>query len=126
MFLRIRDALRHFFYGRNGVDALGIALLIVGALLLIGGRYLAMLLLMRGAPWYLTLILPVLAFAALGFGFLRAYSKNLVARSRENAWFLRLIAPLRDRGNRYFRCPKCRQSVRVRCPKCGNQFEKKT
>ena len=42
---------------------------------------------------------------------------------------------LRDRDNRYFSCPKCRQMVRVpkgkgkiniRCPKCGEKFMKKT
>ena len=54
---------------------------------------------------------------------------------RENAAFLRFLTRIKDRQHRYYACPKCRQTVRVprgrgkiniRCPKCGEQFVKKT
>ena len=63
------------------------------------------------------------------------YSRNIEARRRENAAFQRFFTRLRDRQNRYFTCPRCRQVVRVprgkgriniRCPKCGEQFVRKT
>lgn len=122
MFKKIGDALRRFLYGRYGMDELGAALLIAGLVLMLLGRF-----------WMALFVLP--AYAATFYELYRAYSKNFPARRRENAWFLRLIAPLRDRQNRYLRCPRCRQSIRVprgkgririRCPKCGEQFEKKT
>ena len=122
MFQKIREGFRRFLYGRYGMDELGAALLVSGLLLMLGARF-----------WMAILLIP--AYAALGFEIFRSYSRNVAARKKENAWFLRLIAPLRDRKHRYFRCPKCRQSirvprgkgrVRVRCPKCGEQFEKTT
>ena len=57
------------------------------------------------------------------------------ARRRENAAFQRVLTQLKDRDHRYYHCPKCRQTVRVprghgkiniRCPKCGEQFVKKS
>ena len=122
MFKKPGDALRRFLYGRYGMDELGAALLIVGFLLMLAARF-----------WVALLALP--SYAAVFFEMFRAYSRNIPARRKENAWFKNLIAPLRDRGNRYFRCPKCGQTVRVprgkgrvrvRCPKCGEQFEKTT
>lgn len=122
MLQKVREALRRFLSGRYGMDELGVALLIIGFLLMLAARF-----------WMAILLIP--AYAALGYEIYRSYSRNIAARRRENAWFTRLIAPLRDRKNRYFRCPKCGQSIRVprgkgrirvRCPKCGEQFEKTT
>ena len=65
----------------------------------------------------------------------RMFSRNISARRRENQRFVGFFSRLRDRDNRYFSCPKCRQMVRVpkgkgkiniRCPKCGEKFMKKT
>ena len=122
MFKKFSDALRRFLYGRYGMDELGTALLIIGFALTLVGRF-----------WMALFLIP--AYAAIFYELFRAYSRKITERRKENAWFLRLIAPLRDRQNRYFRCPKCKQSIRVprgkgririRCPKCGEQFEKKT
>ena len=122
MLQKLGDAVRRFLSGRYGMDELGAALLIVGFLLMIAARF-----------WMALLIVP--SYAAVFYELFRAYSRNIEARKKENAWFKRLIAPLRDRKNRYFRCPKCRQCVRVprgkgririHCPKCGEYFEKKT
>ena len=121
MFRKLGDALRRFMYGRYGTDQLGLAMMVLGLVFLIAGR------------WCYWLFIP--AYALLGFYIYRCYSRNMVQRRKENAWFMRLIAPIRDRQHRYFRCPGCRQSVRVprgkgriaiRCPKCGARFEKKS
>ena len=56
-------------------------------------------------------------------------------RERETRRFLQLWMRLRDRNNRYYRCPSCGQTARVpkhrgklciRCPKCGEKFIRKT
>ena len=91
----------------------------------LGSRYLA--------PWMAAF--GTLAYVPLIWSMFRIYSRNIEARRRENAAFQRFFTRLRDRQNRYFTCPRCRQVVRVprgkgriniRCPKCGEQFIKKT
>ena len=80
-------------------------------------------------------MLSLLAYVPLIWSMFRMYSRNIEARRRENAAFQRFFTRLRDRQNRYFTCPRCRQVVRVprgkgriniRCPKCGEQFVRKT
>ena len=122
MFRKIGDALRRFMYGRYGADQLGMALLVGGMVLMLLGTFL----------WQPAVIL---AYVVLFYYIFRVYSKNIPQRRKENAWFLRLTAPVRDRQHRYYRCPGCRQSVRVprgkgriaiTCPKCRRRFEKNT
>ena len=122
MFRRIGDALRRFMYGRYGADQFGMALLVCGIVLMLLGTVL----------WQPAV---VLAYAVLIYYIFRVYSRNILQRRKENAWFLRLTAPVRDRQHRYYRCPGCRQSVRVprgkgriaiTCPKCRRRFEKNT
>ena len=121
MLRKIGDALRRFMYGRYGADQLGLALMVLGILLFVAGLRLP--------------LLTIPAYAVLIFYIYRCYSKNIPQRRKENEWFLRVTAPIRDRQHRYFRCPGCRQMVRVPrgkgrikigCPKCGRKFEKKT
>lgn len=128
MFKKIGDALRRFMYGRYGTDKLNTALLI-GAIVLmligaLGGRW---------VPWLS--VATLLAYVPLIWGIVRMYSRNVEKRRQENAAFLNFLSRLKDRNNRYFKCPKCRQTVRVprgkgkiaiRCPKCGERFIKKT
>ena len=80
-------------------------------------------------------MLSLLAYVPLIWSMFRMYSRNIEARRRENAAFLRFFSRLTDKQYRYFRCPGCRQVVRVprgkgkiniRCPKCSRQFIKKT
>ena len=128
MFRKIGDALRRFMAGRYGMDKLNNWLLIAAAALIllgwIGGRF---------VPWMS--VLNLLAYIPLVWSIIRTYSRNIEARRKENAAFLRRLSQLKDRNNRYFKCPRCRQTVRVprgkgkiniRCPKCGEQFIKKT
>ena len=129
MFRKLGDALRRFMYGRYGTDKLNMALLGATLVLLLlgglGGKYLA--------PWLS--VLNLLAYVPLIWSIFRAYSRNIEGRRRENTAFLRFFTCLKDRKNRYFTCPRCKQVVRVprgrgriniRCPRCGEQFIKKT
>ena len=128
MFRKIGDGLRRFMAGRYGSDRLNQCLLGAAFVLLlisaIGGRQ---------VQWMS--MLSLLAYVPLIWSMFRMYSRNIEARRRENAAFQRFFTRLRDRQNRYFTCPRCRQVVRVprgkgriniRCPKCGEQFIKKT
>lgn len=125
MFRRIGDWFRNLMLGRYGSDKLNVALLICGvALMLLGSIF-------GGSASFLTL----LSYIPLFWCIFRMYSRNLEARRRENAAFLNFFAHLKDKEHRYFRCPQCKQTVRVprgrgkiniRCPKCGNQFIKKS
>lgn len=125
---------RQFMATRYGPDQLN-SVLIYGALVLdIIGIF---------TSWFPT----ILAAIPLGFGIFRMFSGNIAARRAENekflAWWARVRAWFRRGRNRaaqskdyrFYKCPSCGQSVRVprgkgkiriTCPKCGTQFEKKT
>ena len=76
----------------------------------------------------------------------RTFSRQVYKRYAENEKYLKMIQPITqffhlqkkrmsDRSHKYFRCPQCKQMVRlpkgkrkiiVTCPKCQNKFEKRT
>ena len=114
--------------GRYGSDRLNQCLLGAAFVLLlisaIGGRQ---------VQWMS--MLSLLAYVPLIWSMFRMYSRNIEARRRENAAFLRFFSRLTDKQYRYFRCPQCGQQLRVprgrgkisiTCPKCHNQFIKKS
>lgn len=128
MFRRIGDWFRNFMLGRYGSDKLNVFLLILGIVLMLLGTILG-----NWFSW--ASVLSLLCYIPLIWCIFRMYSRNIEARRRENAAFLNFFSHLKDREHRYFRCPKCRQTVRVprgrgkiniRCPKCGERFIKKT
>ena len=123
MFERIRYGLQRFMYGRNGRDQLSWALILAGILLCVISSLTDI-----G-------ILYAVGYIPLVFAIYRMYSRNLEKRHQENTRFLNFFTRIKDRQNRYFSCPDCRQMVRVprgkgriniRCPKCGRQFIRKT
>ena len=128
MFRRIGDWFRNFMLGRYGSDKLNVFLLVAGIVLMLLGAILG--------NWFTwASIFSLLCYVPLIWCIFRMYSRNIEARRRENAAFLNFFAHLKDREHRYFRCPKCRQTVRVprgrgkiniRCPKCGERFIKTT
>ncbi len=136
MFRRIGDSLRRFMYGRYGSDELNLALLVFAVTLSILNTVLSIFL--RNFSVYIYVIYPILhllVFVLLGLNLCRTFSRSIYKRRQENKRFLSFKMRLTDRNNRYFRCPKCRQTVRVprkrgkisiRCPKCGERFIKKT
>ena len=123
MFQKLGEKFRRFMYGRYGSDKLNVFLLIVGVVFCLLSSF---------SRLYL---LGILAYVPLILAIFRMYSRNISKRQRENQRFLQLFARFRDREYRYFSCPRCRQRVRVprgkgkiiiRCPSCGERFQKRT
>lgn len=128
------ERLQRFLYGRYGTDKLNLCILVLGLLLsLIGSLFF----------WPLTLLADALFIWAL----FRTFSRNIPARQREYAAFLKVWGPIEgwfrtrkvrfaQRGQyKYFRCPNCRQELRaprgrgkieVTCQKCHKVFRTKT
>ena len=127
---------QRLFWGRRGIDPLSLALVVLALVMeLVGGL---------GRPFH---FLWYLSYLPLAFAIYRSFSRNILARERENSAFLRAVGPLRgslegtvrrfaDRKTHcYFRCPHCRTRVRVprgrgkiciTCPRCHTEFIKKT
>ena len=128
------ERLQRFLYGRYGTDKLNLALLIFGLILSLIG----------------TLVfwpVPLLADALYIWALFRTFSRNIPARQREYAAFLRFWSPIESwlrarkvrfsqrKQYKYFKCPNCRQELRaprgrgkieVTCQKCHNVFRTKT
>ena len=114
MFQRLKSAIWRFMYGRYGTDKLNMVLLGSGVVLCL------ISMIARVG------ILSYVAYVPLILAIFRTFSRNLPARRKENQALLNGIARIKDRQNRYFKCPKCRQMVRVpkgkgtvkiRCPR---------
>ena len=124
---RLSALLRGFMAGRYGPDKLNMVILSVGlavSLLSVIFRY---------PP--VNLLLVVLSYGLMIWAIFRTLSRNTYKRYQENRKFLQVINRLKDRRNRYFDCPKCRQMVRVprgkgkisiTCPRCHEKFIRKT
>lgn len=128
------EKLRKFMYGRYGNDQLNFALLIFGCVLT------AILSFIR-VPYihYIGLIPYVIVI-------FRTLSRNIPARQKENARFIRMTEPLKrfivkktrqfqDKDHKYYACPGCRNTLRVpkgrgkikiSCPHCSKEFVRKT
>lgn len=126
--------LQRFLYGRYGADKLNFALLILGLVWsLLAGLFFRPLVLVADLFYILAL--------------LRTFSRNIPARQREYAWFMRAWGPVEawfrlqkqkfsQRGTyKYFKCPCCHQQLRaprgrgkieVTCQKCHSVFQTKT
>ena len=122
MFRRLGASIRKWMYGRYGSDQLNMLLLVLAVILSLTNTILTYAL--RTSTVYRGIIAPILS--------LLMYGLLILAMNRR---FLQLWMRLRDRNNRYFRCPSCGQTVRVpkhrgklciRCPKCGEKFIRKT
>lgn len=136
-FQKMGNALSRFMYGRNGVDQLGWASLVL-VLLLDTAE-----LLVRSRSDTARMILSTLSFLLMVWTLYRMFSRNLPKRRRENAWFItKVINPVknrkarsRDKDHKYFTCPQCRTVCRVprgkgkiiiTCPKCGSSIHGKS
>ena len=124
---RLSAGLRDFMAGRYGTDKLNMVILSVGlavSLLSVIFRY---------PP--VNLLLVVLSYGLMIWAIFRTLSRNTYRRYQENRRFLQIVGRVKDRNNRYFDCPKCRQTVRVprgkgkisiTCPRCHEKFIRKT
>jgi len=136
-FAKIAYSLQKFMYGRYGFDELSRFLSIAGIILL-----------------FLSLIpyLQILYFVALAmliWSWVRSLSKNIYKRQAERQKYLairnsvtrkyRLLKNIwvERKTHKYYKCPHCkayvrimkpekRKTISIRCPKCGESFDKKT
>ena len=124
MFRRLGERFRVFMYGRYGTDKLNFLLLCIGLILSILSSLIEDL-----------AFLVIFSYALLFWSIFRMFSRNIAARQREAAAYNRFKKYFTDRKNRYYACPSCGQTVRVprgkgrisiKCPRCGQRFEKKT
>ena len=122
---RIGQWFRQFMAGRYGTDKLNIAILWTAVVIMVLSIFL------QDLQGLLTVVYYGLMFLAI----YRTFSRNTYKRYRENRRYLQLVEQVKDRQNRYFNCPHCRQRVRVprgkgkisiSCPKCREKFTKKT
>ena len=129
---------QRFMSGRYGGDAFSNFLSLAALVVVVLGLF---------VPGLFGMLLGWLGWAALIYSYYRIFSRNIPRRAAENRWFLaqRYAVQQRFAGARtrfaqrkvyrYFRCPRCRQQLRVprgrgrisiTCPKCGTQFVKKS
>ena len=123
----MKERPRRFMEGRYGSDKLNMAILLLGLIFSVAAVLI---------PFPLTtLVLHLAAYALMGIAIFRCLSRNVYRRYRENLRFLMLVDRVKDKENRYFVCPRCRQPVRVpkgkgkiaiSCPKCQHKFIRKT
>ena len=129
------EKFRRFFMGRYGMDSLNKLIFIVTLILL-------------AVMWFWpNRVVGLIFWILLLFGYFRCFSRNISARYAENRKYLQLTAKprafFRKRKSRFaqrkiykfFKCPQCRQQVRVpkgkgkiniKCHACGEQFIKKS
>ena len=119
--------LRSFMAGRYVTDRLNMVILCAGLFCSLLSVWI------HKVP--LNLIFWALSYGLMIWAIFRTLSRNTYKRYQENRKFLQFITRLKDRQNRYFDCPKCRQMVRVprgkgkisiTCPRCGEKFIRKT
>jgi hypothetical protein len=132
MLQRFSESMRRFMYGRSGMDQLNIFLLITAVVL----NLISLLLAQLGAvSRVLGMVVNLLAYAILFWYLFRFFSRNLEKRILENRRYLTWKSRILDRQNRYYRCPNCKQTVRVpkgrgkiciKCPKCSEKFIRKS
>ena len=132
---RIREKFMRFMQGRNGVDQLGKTLNTVTLVLLLISMF---------TRWTLVY---VVAMVLLAYTYFRIFSKNIPKRYAENQKFCNWRYDMAIKKNkkkqeweqrkiyRFFRCPMCKQRVRVpkgrgkiciTCPKCRQEFVRRS
>ena len=121
------NSIQRIMMGRYGSDQLNLALLSAGLILTVISMF--------AGNTLVVLVTTLLSYVLLFVALFRCFSRNTYKRYNENRRFLLMIDRLKDRNNRYYSCPKCRQTVRVpkgkgkiaiTCPKCREKFIKKT
>lgn len=125
--MKMRMGMSRFMAGRYGTDRLNMVILCTGL-------FVSLLSVWSRSPMW-DLIFTALSYGLMIWAICRTLSRNTYARYQENRKFLQLVNRIKDRKNRYFNCPKCRQMVRVprgkgkisiTCPKCKEKFVRKT
>ena len=132
-FQKMKTGFQRFMQGRNGMDEFGQALNIGVLVLLVISIF---------TRWT---VLYILALALMIYMYFRVFSRNTPKRYAENQKFRNMRYDFAVKKNnmkkewqqrkiyRFFRCPMCKQKVRVpkgrgkiciTCPKCKAEFVK--
>lgn len=127
--------LTKLMYGRYGTDVLGFFMLILVLILDVIFTF---------TGWD---ILYLFSFLLAVWCIWRIFSRNISRRYAENQKFMQVFSPVQNmivskisgardlKTHRHFRCPSCKQKIRVprgrgkiqiTCPKCGQEFIKKS
>lgn len=133
--MKIREKIARFMYGRYGIDELGRFLNTLLMILIFLNIFLR------------SRVLDFLFLALIIFEYSRIFSKNYLRCSAQNQWFLNKTQGIRSKlwkqqqyqamkkNYRIYKCKKCGQKIRipkgkgkiiVTCPKCGNEFQKRS
>lgn len=129
------EQLRKFMYGRYGFDQLTQALIILSLILTV------IMMFFKNSAFLLLTYLPFI------YAVYRILSKNTYKRSKENLWYITKADRIKKnfyqakvltfgtKTHKYYKCTKCKQTIRVprgkgkisiTCPKCRNEFIKRT
>ena len=130
----MREKLQRFMIGRYGFDDLGRFLNILALIILVAGTFLI--------PQ-----ITVFALVLIVICYFRMFSRNMYKRANENMIYLGIRGKITGffssifirmkslKTHCYFRCPSCRQKLRVprgkgkisiSCPKCHTKFERRS
>ena len=124
---KLKMVLMRFMQGRYGTDKLNSLILWAGLIVCLVSMFFPI--------GWTNLALATLSYVFLGIALFRCFSRNTYKRYEENRRFIFWLERMKDREHRYYKCPKCHQSVRVpkgkgkiaiSCPKCREKFVKKT
>ena len=134
MFQRFRNWFSRFMMGRYGTDALNRALCIVSLVFILIGNFGS-----RLFYWAALVLLGISYFRMLSYNREKRYAENIAyyratqqVRTKMNQWKKRFS---QRRYYHYYRCPRCRQQLRVprgrgkieiTCPTCRAQFVKQS
>lgn len=126
---------RRFMYGRYGFDQFSQALVVVSLIISLLGS------LLRND------VVVYLSYLPFAYAIYRILSKDINKRTKENYKFTSKWNQIKynlQKGkkmaqgtstHKYYKCPKCKQAIRVprgkgkiciACPKCKNEFIKRT
>ncbi len=144
---RFRDKLARFFYGRYGADNLYNALFVTELILLFVSTVFNVLGNIQPIFAVISIVLYLLSLGLIIWAMFRFFSRNIAARQRENAAWLRFKGKFRrkprqrkarlpaDTADHIFRsCKHCKATLRlphqpgkheVKCPRCGGRFKLK-
>lgn len=130
----MREKMMRFMQGRYGNDRLGQVMLVLALVCVVLSLF--------RIPF-----ISIVGLVILILSYYRMFSRQISKRAAENQRYLRLEWKLRAklqgrkqalsqrRTHRIYRCPSCRQKIRVprnrgriaiTCRKCGTEFIKKT
>lgn len=131
----MKDKLRKFMMGRYGIDALSRFIFALALILLVISRF------------YLRDFFYIISLMTILYGYYRIFSRNKDRRYRENNLYLAYMNKLKKllhkqkymfkqrKVYRIYSCPNCKQKIRVpkgkgkimiTCPKCRNEFIKRS